>query len=73
MSSSYYLVANRFVSALLISNRGIPLHFFALCMRSRKLCFSNKKNLANYCLQGSLVRVEGGARTHDIQNHNLTL
>ena len=36
-------------------------------------CLPNKKKYQKLLISSTLSRVEGGARTHDIQNHNLTL
>ena len=37
------------------------------------IVFSPKRKSVSLIKRLTLLRVEGGARTHDIQNHNLTL
>ena len=51
----------------------------ATCCKTRESaahnmpCSMHKQHKRPCILQGLLLWVEGGARTHDIQNHNLTL
>ena len=52
---------------------GMPNFERVSCEIFRVLRAKTKKSLATLKLQGIFSRVTDGIRTHDIQNHNLTL